>query len=580
MGVSPAVFQSGGQISQHYIPGAYSRNNFVPSAAGNVSANRAVIMGDARAGEPNKLLWFSSIADANATLMSGPLLNAVRMAFDPGGGLSPQAVAAWRVNPGAQAGYNVLNGLNPMITLKAYTYGLYGNKVKIKIEAGTNSGKKLTVGSGSDTHTADDVYRPSLTITLAGANAATATVSISKTHLTTALGTPANGSVNLSVAFADFPTIEDVANYVNDQTGYTCVRIGSPTDLSTDLDSVTTQGILGVVYTAQSTLQAIIETFKGMPYIGDAVYYSGAADRKIPDNLSSWTYFTGGTDGAYTSSEWATSLGLLALEDVQLIGSSSEDASIHALIKAHCESMNTTAGRGERQFILGGAAGETVSQFTTRCVNLNSNAGMLCYPGFTYTDFDVPSRTKTWSPAFYAAKLIGQTVSLALNEPLTKKAVTHFGWEKRLTTSEIELCIQKGGCVGQQTSNGYVTVRSVNTYQGSGSLQQSEFSMMREALFMARDLRTTIENSIIGRAMTNGLLGLIDGIVASKLSEYLGAGYFNGKPPYWGYTKTVIGDIIKIEYSCYLTPPTNFVFITGNMSVFVSTSGDTQRIGA
>jgi len=96
--------------------------------------------------------------------------------------------------------------------------------------------------------------------------------------------------------------------------------------------------------------------------------------------------------------------------------------------------------------------------------------------------------------------------------------------------------------------------------------------MIRIALYASKDLRTAIEESFVGKAMSNTLLGKVDGIAVGKLSLYYDMGLFNGNPAYWGYRKTIIGDIVKVDYDANITPPTNFLFVTSHMHVYASTS--------
>lgn len=563
--LQPAIFQSGGQASSHYIPGAYSRIDFTKSAGGLSSINNAVIAGDARGGVPNTLLTFSSLSEAKAALRSGPLLDAIMHAFKPGPDYVPQRISAWRVNPGLQSGYAIKKTADTLINLKAWDNGLHTNQVKIKVEAGTNAGKKVTIAFMSETPwVADDLYRASLIIQYTGVETACA-LSINDTTLTTV--TTAH-SQELVITFSSFPTIQDLVNYINDQAGYVCtVSSLNPTkDLSNQLDWQTSVAIKAAPVTLTSSLQAMIDALVTCPWIDTAVYNVTVSGRAVPDNVASWAYFTGGTDGAYTSSEWAASLTLLEKEDIQFVGSSSEDAAIHALIKTHCESMNSVTGKNERQFILGGASGETVAQFITRCQNLNSWAGSLVYPEFQDWDRD-STHVIWWSPAYYAAKLIGMVTCVAIPEPLTNKQVSVLGF-KAISTTDIEKCIKNGGAVGRKTPTGlFVTTRMLTTYQGN-ELQKCEFSMVREALFINRDLRNAVEATFIGRAMTNGLLTDVDSTVNLKLNQYASLGLFNGDPMYWGYKRRVNGDQIIIEFNCYLTPPTNFIFITSHMAVY------------
>ena len=569
MSVKPALFQSGNFASQHFLPGAFSRINFVRGSGGLVSISNAVIMGDARNGQPNTLLAFGNAAEAEATLKSGALLDAIRHAFKPGGGLVPQLIYAWRVNPGTQSVHNYQESSNTMIEAKAKDYGLDTNQIKTKLEAGTSSGKKITIAfKTNDDEVYDNVEKESFQIQYTGAGSP-ATMNITKLQIdTTITGGP--GGQDLTILFASFATIEDVVNYINDQTDYTCtVLTSTPTDPSSELDSIASQDILSTTYDAHSDLQALIDALNLTSWV-EANYYTAAATRGIPDNEASWVYFTGAIDGAYTATEWGISLTAMEAKDAQLIGSSSEDAAIHALIKSHCETMNGVTGKNERQFILGGAAGETVAQTSARAVALTSDAGMLKYPGFTHYDFNDYTKTKTWSPVYYAAKIIGMVTTLSLQEPITNKTVDVLAWEKDLTSTEAVTLIKAGVSCGITTRSGrLVNARGVNTYQGN-LLQQNEFSMMRIAFIVARDLRTAIEESFVGHALTNTQLGKIDGVVIGKLSQYADAGYFTGNPQYWGYVKTVLGDQVKVEYDANLTPPTNFIFITSHLHVFVT----------
>lgn len=568
MGVEAAVFQSGGQVSTHYIPGAYSRIDYVKSAGGEVSINNAVIMGDCRGGKPNELLWFATYSEAKATLRSGDLLNSIKHAFNCSPDYQPQRIAAWRVNPGAQASYNFLETANTVIIAKAWDYGLHGNQVKVKLEAGTTSGKKVTIQFKAETaYIADNVERDSFVIQYTGAETS-CTMTITETTLTTVT---AGETQQLDIAFASFQTIEDLVDYINDQAGYECtIATLNGSDLTTHLDAVSAQDVKTSAYTATSDLQALIEAIEACAWIDTATYNSSASGRTLPDNIASWAYFTGGTDGAYTSTEWEASLTLLEEEDIQFVGSSSETNTIHALIKTHCEQMNAVEGRNERQFLLGGASGETIAQVVTRAQALNSSAGSLVYPEFE--DYNVDnSAVVWWSPAYYAAKLIGLVTCLAVREPMTNKRVSVLSF-KKVGRTDLEILIKNGVLAGQKNKSGrLVTIRAVTTDQGS-ILQKNEFSMQREALYAVRSLRAAVEDSFVGQAMTNSLIASIDTTVALRLDDHVDLGIYNGNPPFWNYKKAVVGDQIRVEYDCNLTPPTNFIFITSHMSVYISTS--------
>lgn len=563
MGVSPAVFQSGGKLSQHVIPGGYSRIDFVQGFGGNASANNAVIMGDSRGGEPNKLLWFSSPSEAEDVLRDGSLLDAIRLAFSPGGGYVPQRIGAMRVNPGTQASYNVQGGGETQIVLKAWDYGLHGNQVKFKIENGTTTGKKLTVKfQTEDEIVTDNIAKSAFKIQYTGSGS-TVTMDITKLKLTTTV----DASGDLDLEFATYGTVQDLVNYINDQDDYTAEVVGGAETLeTTKLDSLSSQNIKTSEYTALANLQALIDAMGDIGWFGSATFNSSATSRSVPDNLSSWTYLTGATDGAYTASEWAASLTAMESEDVQMIASPSTDSAVHLLIKAHVSKMNSVTGKSERQALLGGAASETVAQVKTRAQNLALDTVLL--GDLTFKQYDSAGVIQIWAPSYYACMLMGQAVALALPEPMTNKEVNILEVVNARTDSEIEELIKGGVCVARRDRTGrFVTVRSVTTFQ-TDTLQRNEFSMMRTALYVSRDLRTTIEQSFVGRAATNSLLSDIDATASRKLVQYTDLGFFSGDPAYQGYKRTVAGDQVKIEFEANLTAPTNFVFITSHLTVF------------
>jgi len=574
MGVKPSTFQSAGKLTQHYLPGAYSRIDFVKGAGGFVSINNGVIFGDSRGGKPNEILWFGSPSDAEDVLVSGKLLDAIKHAFNPGGGMSPQKIGAWRVNPGTQSSYEYLETADPMIVLTSRVYGVHANQIKTKLEAGTTSGKKITVQYKNETEEIwDNVEKESLEIQYTGSDAS-ALMEISLTALITETGDLGTETEDLNLLFADFPTIQDLVDFIDGQTDYSCtVKTLTPSDASTELDDVATgTDIKTLAVTAESSLQALIDTFNISAYV-TAEFKSTATDREIPDNVTDWVFLSGAIAGAYTATEWGISLALAEEGDIQFMSTSEDDAAIHTLIKNHCVKMNAATGKNERQFLVGGAEGETIAQAETRSKALNSEYGLLAYPGMVDYDFDDYTKTKTYSSAYFACKLLGMFVALALPEPATNKDIGILKWEKELSVTEIETLIKAGVCAGMQTRAGRLTAaRSVTSYQGS-ELQKCEFSMMREALFACKDLRTAVEESFIGKAMTNSLIGRVDAVVTAKLSQYEGLGIFTGDVPYWGYKKVIEGDTIRIDYNCYLTAPTNFIFITSHMSVYASLTG-------
>ena len=295
----------------------------------------------------------------------------------------------------------------------------------------------------------------------------------------------------------------------------------------------------------------------------------------IPAVDTDWVYFTGGTLGATTAAAYSAALLVLESENIQMISTISSDEAVHLLIQDHCMRMSETMGRRERTAIVGGATGETIAATVQRAQNLNSELVNLAYPYFTHYDpIDTTNGIIDCSPAMYACKLLGQEIAVAINEPLTNKQVDVLSWGVTLTPSDQGKLIQAGVTCGAKTDDGdFITVRAVTTFQGN-MLQENERSMMREALYMARDLRASFKKDI-GRPSSVVSVGTIEAILKTKATEWYNLGLIVSDGTHdlvWGIVLTDNGDNIVIEYHTNLTAPRNFIFATANLHVVTSLS--------
>lgn len=565
MAIGKRTFQSAGQISQHLIPGAYSRIDSIKGQGSLVSSNRGVIMGRSTGGKPTTLLTFGSVSEAVNTLKSGPLMEAVRQAFNPGNDLVPQYVLAMRVNTAVQSSYNALNGANLMVKFTSRDYGLHNNQITIKIEAGTTSGKKITIGYKTDSEVFDNVYRKSLTITHATATGTVTNTSATK-QLVLSVG-------SITIDLNTYPTIGELAAYINSQSGYSAVvEPGQENKSSLELDGTTAVTLLGGgVF--QSTVQAILDTMNFNSNYVTAEAINATNNRLIPDNVATAVYFTGGSEGTYTGTEWATALTALEAEDVQFIATPDSSNTIHASIKTHCEAMSAVTGRKERQFLVGNAWGTTVDNAVTESKTLNSKWGMKVYNG--YTQYDVNGVIQNYDASYTACLLLGMACAGAINEPLTFKKLNVISLEKKLSKTDLEKLIENGVCpVAYNSQTLPHIVRQVNTYQ-TDDLKWNEFSMVKEMGFVSRDLRDYLEQLFVGKPGSSLYGGVIRGAVEARLARYTDLGIFskdsNGVS-WWNVSISLAGDTVNIDYDAYLTAPVNFLFVTNHFHELVTTA--------
>ena len=577
MGIGKRTFQSAGQISQHLIPGAYSRIDSVKGVSGIVSANNTALMGACTGGKPATLLQFNNVAEAVETLRSGPLMDALRLAFNPGNDFIPQRLFAMRVNTAVQSSYNLVDGSsNNMVKIESKDYGAWTNQIQIKVEAGT-VGKKLSVKYGSSEEIFDNVYRGSFTIQYTGSGTTAEMVITNNSGTQTLVVTVVGNGEDLNLDLNTYNTIEVLAAAINANSGYTCSPVaGQESASSLELDAVpVAQDVKTAVYTAQSTMQAIIDKYNNESGLVVASAVNAANDRVIPELVAAYTFLTGGTEGAYTADEWTAALLVLEAEDIQFVSTPDTSADVLAPIKTHCESMSAVAGKRERQFAVGGLGTEAVSALISAAQTLNSKYGMYLATKDRFTQFDVNGVLTTYATSYAACMEVGMKAAAAINEPLTFKTLNMIALGSKFRESELEQLIEFGVApINYNTNNIPHLVRQVNTYQ-TDDLKWNEFSMVVEMLFASRDLRSYLESTFTGKPYISNMGGVVKGAVISKLEQYVDLGVFVREPAtgiaYWNIVITVSGDKVTIDYDAYVTAPINFQFVTNHFHELVAT---------
>ena len=566
-------FQSGGRISSHIIPGAYSRIDSVLGAAGLAAANNGVVMGQSTGGEPTTLLQFNSIAEAVSTLRSGPLMEAVRLAFNPGQGLNPQRLFAMRVNPATRASLNLDSGANAMIALQSLDYGLYTNQIRVTVANGTNSGKRVTIEFQSDTpEDFDDIIRQSFTIQY---TTGAATMTIVNNSSAQTLTTSAGG---LNITLSDYNTVGELVSFINTQTGFTCsVTAGQENASPLELDAVSAQDINTSSYTAESSMQAMIDVINANSARVGATAANGTNDRTVVDNLAA-TFLSGGTEGTYNAAAWTTALTALEAEDVQFVSTPDSDAAVHAQIKTHCEAMSAVTGRKERQFLLGapyktGTVSTEITNAISAAVTLNSRTGMYVFNGGTQRD--VNGNIQQYGGSYAGCMLMGAKCALAINQPLTFKELNFIELEWKLSESQVENLLKNGVATVNYSPTGIPRlVRQFNTYQ-TDDIKFNEFSAVTGMFFISRDLRQSLENRFVGQPGTAVTGGVLRGAVEDRLTEYENLGVIIRNPEtgqaWFNVQVTLNADQVFVDFDAFITLPVNFIFITQHFHELVAT---------
>lgn len=530
-------------------------------SVGNVLA----IIGRSDGGEPNKELRFGSPSQARETLRSGELLRAIEAAFDPSSQTQgASTIIGIRVNPALQSSLTLKDGsAADVIDLVSTDYGLYTNQIKLKIETGTNKGKKLTTQFGNDFYTQDDVYRDAFQIQYTGGEA-TGVMNITNTQIT--LEAPATTTV-ATIDLNIYDSIQEVVDYINTITDFTAsVLDGNENKPALNgLDAVTAVDVKTAAYTSLANLQAVIDWINGFGE-GFVTATRKAAGDEVPANIA-FTYLTGGSDGTVTNSEWSDAFTTLQNSDVQWIVPLSSDSSIHAMADTHVAFMSNQ-GKMERRCLAGGALAETQATVIAAAKALNSDRTSLVYPGFY--DFDDDGDLTLYEPYIMAAAIAGGFAGSNPGTPLTNKTLKIRGVETQLRNpTDTDVLIEAGVLCVRETPKGFKIVKSISTWLVNDNFNRVEVSTGFAVDFVARNVREVLED-LIGEKASPLILEEAVSRVESTLYEMAreepaGPGVIVGdedSPAYKNIIASIAGDVLRVEFQCSPVIPVNYIPVT------------------
>lgn len=525
---------------------------------GNVLA----IVGQSDGGKPNTALRLGSPQEAIKTLRSGELLDAILKAFDPSAETgSPQTIVAVRVNPATQASLMLLDSTSAnAIQLQSTDYGLWNNDIKVKVEAGTNTGLKLTTQVGNDYYSQDDVARNAFSIRYTGASAsAVMTVANSSIVLQAPSGTQV-ASIDLNT----YKTVQQVVDRVNAVTGFTASVLdgnGTKTTLN-GLDSYSAQDVKTATVNVTANLQAAVDWFNstGEGFVtATRQANAGKAPVAIP-----FTYLSGGSNGSVTNSEWSSAYTTLQAEDVQWVVPVSSNAAIHAMNDTHCSFM-TNVVRMERRGIVGTASGTSDTAALALSKALNSDRTSMVHLGFY--DYNSSGSLVLFEPYILAACIAGAFSGVNPGTALTGKSLKLRGLERKLRNpTDTDLLVEGGILPVADTPTGYRVVKSITTWLTNDNYNRVEVSTGVALDFVSRNVRNILQELVgmKGNAIT---VSLAIARVKSTLTELArpepqGPGVLVGdatNPPFKNITASLDGDVLRVIFECSPVIPVNYI---------------------
>lgn len=530
----------------------YNRNLSV----GNVLA----IVGRAEGGEPFKALRFGGASEARAVLRSGESLKAIEAAFDPSAQVgAPAEIVFVRVNTATQAALAIKDaGGASVINLVSEGFGKFTNGIKVKIEAGSVRGKKLTSQFGNDYYSEDNVARDVLSLAYAGAGVATVTVGSAELVLSVD-AVPVE-----TLSLEDYATVQALVDRLNAVTGFEASVLdgNGAADTYNALDFVTGLAVGAEAVTLSANLQAAVDWFNstGEGFV-TAVRPMNAGT--LPSNIP-FTYLAGASDGQVTLEEWQRALDVLQEVDVQWVVAVSPMPAIHAMVETHCSFMSNV-GRMERRCINGTEAGTTDEAAIQAAKALNSDRASLVHLGFY--DYDAKGKLVLFPPYITAALLAGAFAGVNPGTALTNKTIKVRGLERKLRNPTDTDRLIKGGvlCV-EDTPKGYKVVQSITTWLTNTNYNRVEISVGVALDFVARNVRNVLDDLRGAKGTPSSLADAVSradtALRELARPEPMGPGVLVGdklNPAYRGLTASLDGDVMRVEFECSPVIPINYI---------------------
>lgn len=552
-------------------PGAYDHIDATAmTVATGGSLNIPIVVGTADAGEPGKVLWFTSADDARKVLRGGDLPTALELMFSPspegGGGASLIGVVV--VNTTQRA--TLTKG---GITVTAKEHGEGGNRIQFKVEDGTIAGSKKATVYRWDTEQMEvyDNLGALMKIEYRGEKKyAEVNVTVSggvATTLVTKVGadkTSAVTDVVIDLTNERFYTVDAIIRYLNGISGYSVsyVDYKNSNIPSSKLSATTGLNIKsgGYVMGVEGSIEAQINQYSELVEVD----VTGAVTN------FDFTYLTGGSKGSAPAS-WAPYFDTIKKHFSDILVVLSDSDSIHAEALAHVQRMEK---RNQKQMLFtGGGVGETVERVKQRAAMLNSSRAVIAYPGIYHKSYN---DGKSALPAYFTAAMIaGRVAGVDPSEPVTFDYFNLVGLERDLLAGdpEIDDLITSGVATLERVQNGGIRlVQGITTYLGPNNTLYREISVRRTADVISNTMRKIMEDTFVGKKGLRATVSAVTTKAIDVLEQAIKDGLITA---YRNIVVRLVNGVVHVDYEVAPVEPINFVLITSHFvpdTVFTNVS--------
>lgn len=418
-------------------------------------------------------------------------------------------------------------------------------------------------------------------------------VVVSSTALTTVV---AGGSgSNLTLTFSNFPTINDMVTYINQQTGYSAVAGSSAEGLLNPalvLDRGTFTAASSVAATAYpARIKRDAYDFAQALLGSSTVTLTGVATAGLPEASAAAALLAGGAKGGTTAAAFAAAVDALEAIDVNfIIPLFSQDATadiaagltdssstytisgVNSYLLQHCNSLSGQVKRKKNRLGVGSFKG-TFAQAKSAAASLASARYALAFQDVkNVSSQGVVVQYQPWMLATMAASM----QSVGLYRSITRKYVAISGIVNPSgfnpgNYGQLEQALLGGLLVVEAPNGGgFRFVSDQTTYGKDDNFVYNSLQVMYTGDFMALDLAFSFDNFVVGQAIADVSQAVGLSFLQAKMSQYLQNKLISpsdGAPA--GYdtaSVTISGPVMTVGVNAYITNALYFVPITLNIS--------------
>jgi|GEM_PF-1945969 len=449
-----------------------------------------------------RVMEFGNEDEALAVLHKGDLADAIAGAFKPSKDErfpGPQLIKAINVSPNthASASIDTLKAAN-QATVKSVVPGLKGNSTRFRITA---SGTIIEIGDASATpEKSQTIEANELSIQYSG-DATTAIIDIGSTGLNVVLTGQTDNSASLALLFSEYPTIGELADYINSQQGYTALVLSNPDRKTEWLDHIEATETISVK-TAALTLKALFTEQQRFINGSGLVEVTPATVRKPLSDQASFVYLSGGASGSAVAADYIDAISYVYSEETNgfFLSVCSGDQSVALHLADKLGYGNTPDGSNEKY----GSCGIDTETLTNPLDRVDPikliNSQYLSVGAVPIENRQADKITSKVFPGWYLGVLHNAIKASAnLRETPTYKDLNILDAPEKLSKTIKKKLIAAGGLIVDRKPNSgpFKITFALTTYQKE-NLILNQSSTVCTALGLVKDFREWMENEYLG----------------------------------------------------------------------------------